>query len=102
MKKDVRFTYTNNKKPVEWENGVQEPSKISEESKIIKFPTRRKISSYYIKSDGNDKVPLPEESVGHCKNYRKCKQYNVVLGNDLCMDCWDKKTGSKGYGATST
>ena len=29
------------------------------------------------------------ESTGPCKWSRKCKNYDGVLGNGLCMDCWD-------------
>ena len=34
-----------------------------------------------------------EENFGRCKNYRLCKQDQVILGNGLCVACWDKKTG---------
>ena len=29
------------------------------------------------------------ETQGACKWSRKCKSYNVVLGNGLCEECWD-------------
>ena len=64
---------------------------------ILEFPVKRK-QKYYIESDKN--VALPSETVGDCKNWKRCRQYNVILGNGLCIDCWDKKTGSRGYGAT--
>ena len=37
-----------------------------------------------------NEVTLPRESFGMCKNQRNCKNYQVVLGNGLCMDCYDK------------
>ena len=36
------------------------------------------------------------ESTGPCKWSRKCKNYDVVLGNGLCMDCWDNGGRPKG------
>ena len=65
---------------------------------ILEFPVKPK-RRYYIQSTEVD-VALPKETVGDCKNWKRCRQYNVILGNGLCIDCWDKKTGSRGYGAT--
>lgn len=98
---DTRYSYTNSTEPKEWENGLHEDSK----GKIIKFPK----NPYYIKSHFDrpgatvnpyaiNKVPLPSETTGDCKNWKRCRQYNVTLGNGLCMKCWDKKTGSRRYG----
>ena len=36
---------------------------------------------------------IVNETFGQCKNSRRCRQFHVVLGNDLCVSCWDKKTG---------
>tara|TARA_Y100000296_G_C4964420_1_gene152659 strand:- start:98 stop:346 length:249 start_codon:yes stop_codon:yes gene_type:complete len=35
-------------------------------------------------------VTLPIASVGACRNNRNCKNYQVVLGNGLCMNCYDR------------
>ena len=53
-------------------------------------------------------VDLPIESFGDCLNHRNCRNYDVVLGDGLCVRCWDvdwkppgsrkprsKKTGNK-------
>ena len=37
-----------------------------------------------------DEVRLPLESTGICKYYKKCKNFDVPLGNGICMLCWDK------------
>ena len=98
----IRYKFTNTQKPVEWDNGIHEDSK----GKIIEIPKQH---SNYIKSDYRrqgatvnpyilNKVALPSETVGDCKNWKRCRQYNVILGNGLCMDCWDKKTGGRRYG----
>ena len=41
--------------------------------------------------------PLPKETIGACKNAYKrkgsaipCQSYYVVLGDGLCMKCWDR------------
>jgi len=34
-------------------------------------------------------VFLPEETFGNCENWRKCKSFDVSLGNGLCMNCYD-------------
>jgi len=31
----------------------------------------------------------PIESFGYCLNYCNCGGYDVVLGDGLCMRCWD-------------
>ena len=36
------------------------------------------------------------ETQGPCKWSRKCKNYDVLLGNGLCMDCWDNGGRPKG------
>jgi len=36
---------------------------------------------------------LPKVSHGACKNYKRCKNYNVVLGDRLCELCWDGRAG---------
>ena len=38
-----------------------------------------------------------QESIGNCKNWRKCKNLNVELGNGLCEECWDKKLTKRFY-----
>jgi len=37
-----------------------------------------------------DAVVMPESTTGHCRNYIKCKQFNVELANGYCIICWDK------------
>ena len=41
-------------------------------------------SGYIVKS-----VTMPEESVGHCKNYRRCRNFDTDLANGYCTECWD-------------
>ena len=52
-----------------------------------------------------------EESFGACKNSTvrvkrngrqtlKCKSFKAVLGNGLCMTCWDKEIESRANNAT--
>ena len=36
------------------------------------------------------------ETQGACKWSKKCKNFNVVLGNGLCMSCWDNGGRPKG------
>ena len=38
-------------------------------------------------------IPQPEHTVGVCKRWERCKQFNIDLGNGYCVQCWDK-----GYG----
>ena len=38
-----------------------------------------------------------QESIGNCKNRRKCKNLNVELGNGLCVECWDKNLSKRFY-----
>jgi len=58
---------------------------------------------------------FPIESFGDCQNHRNCHSYDVVLGDGLCVQCWDvnwkppgsrkprsKKTGSKKTGSKKT
>ena len=35
-------------------------------------------------------LPLPEESVGACRNVKFCRHRKVLLGNGYCVECWDK------------
>ena len=37
----------------------------------------------------NAVVHMPVVTIGHCKNVRSCKQWNVDLANGLCVRCWD-------------
>ena len=37
-----------------------------------------------------DEVVLPEESVGECRNAKRCRNHLTNLGNGYCMECWDK------------
>tara|TARA_Y100000593_G_scaffold95083_1_gene199335 strand:+ start:4583 stop:4753 length:171 start_codon:yes stop_codon:yes gene_type:complete len=37
-----------------------------------------------------DAVRLPEITEGNCRRSRRCKSFNVTLGDGLCMTCWDK------------
>jgi hypothetical protein len=37
-----------------------------------------------------DDVILPEATIGHCRNSRQCKQFNVELANGYCVKCWDR------------
>ena len=41
------------------------------------------------KYDPDDTEMHPVDTVGECKNSKKCKNFNVVLGNGYCMECWD-------------
>ena len=48
---------------------------------------------------------LPVKSFGECRNAVKktngrmvgCKQYHVVLGDGLCMKCWDARAATTGF-----
>ena len=31
-----------------------------------------------------------KETVGVCRNSNSCKSFKAVLGNGLCITCWDK------------
>ena len=35
-------------------------------------------------------VILPQEEVGTCKNWKRCRNFKVILGNGYCVDCYDK------------
>ena len=73
------------------------------------FPKSRKYigsdisrkNSWYVGASANPymitKVPLPSASVGKCRNSVRCKQYDVTLGNGLCVKCWDIRTGGRRY-----
>lgn len=37
------------------------------------------------------------ETTGNCKNWKKCRSINVTLGNDLCMECWDRGLSGRMY-----
>ena len=39
-----------------------------------------------------DKIPLPVEGRGPCKNSKRCGAIDsrTILGNGLCVDCWDR------------
>ena len=37
------------------------------------------------------------ESIGNCKNWKKCKNLDVELGNGLCVECWDKNLSKRFY-----
>jgi len=34
-------------------------------------------------------VILPIDSFGVCRQAKKCKNFDVVLGNGLCVNCYD-------------
>jgi len=36
------------------------------------------------------KVPLPMESYGTCKYVKTCGNREVILGNGVCVRCWDR------------
>ena len=49
-------------------------------------------------------LPMPKETIGACKNaYAKrgnskpCKSYSVVLGDGLCMHCWDRNLSAMSW-----
>ncbi len=35
------------------------------------------------------------ESFGSCTNWKRCRNFQVILGNGLCMKCWDKGVYSR-------
>ena len=41
------------------------------------------------KHGGKASVEPIVESFGYCLNHSNCHSYNVVLGDGLCMRCWD-------------
>ena len=49
--------------------------------------------------------PLPKETIGMCKNAvkgkgnsRPCGSFSVVLGDGLCMRCWDRSLAGMSWG----
>ena len=40
--------------------------------------------------DFDKEVTLPQESFGECRNWKKCRNFDVYLGNGYCAECWDK------------
>lgn len=64
---------------------------MTEETK--KQPTKHQHDSLFYRLE---KIPMPEESFGACKYVKRCKNWNVILGNGLCVRCWDKGL-DKGY-----
>ena len=34
--------------------------------------------------------PIPKESFGVCANYKSCQNFQAILGNGYCVECWDK------------
>ena len=49
--------------------------------------------------------PLPKEEIGMCRNAikgkgnsRPCGSFNVVLGDGLCMRCWDRSLAGMSWG----
>jgi len=36
------------------------------------------------------RVRIPTESYGRCKNAKRCNHWRTVLGDDLCVDCYDR------------
>ena len=36
-------------------------------------------------------VVMPEESFGTCKNYTKCRTYDVWLAWGMCVTCYDAR-----------
>ena len=53
-----------------------------------KSGSTREGSSYFY----NDivEVRMPTFTIGVCRNNKKCKQYDVELGDGYCIDCYDK------------
>ena len=37
-----------------------------------------------------EQIPMPRESFGTCKYVKKCESWNVILGNGICVKCWDR------------
>jgi hypothetical protein len=35
--------------------------------------------------------PIPAESYGKCKRAQKCGNWNTLLGDGFCVDCWDRE-----------
>jgi len=44
------------------------------------------------------KIPLPRESAGACRYARTCGNYNVILGDGVCVKCWDRGLDKKAKG----
>ena len=101
-----RFLFTNTLPSIKRENGVQKDNSVilendstkidydTYEKKAMVLPADKEIQSLI------SRAVIPRETTGSCKNSLKiggCKQYNVTLGNNLCMGCWDKRTGGKRY-----
>lgn len=40
-------------------------------------------------------VFLPNATFGHCRNYNKCRNFNVELANGYCITCWDRGLDDK-------
>ena len=36
------------------------------------------------------RVRIPTESYGRCKNAKRCNHWRTVLGDALCVDCYDR------------
>ena len=36
------------------------------------------------------KMPAPKETFGVCKNYKICRNFDVILGDGYCVECWDR------------
>ena len=50
----------------------------------------RRVEPRWNRKDSIPEVRLPVATMGHCRNYGKCRQFNVELANGYCITCWDK------------
>ena len=47
-------------------------------------------------------LPFPVESFGPCRQVQRCGNWEAVLGDGLCVKCWDSRcSAQKGRGAES-
>jgi len=38
---------------------------------------------------------MPRVTVGDCKNYKRCRQFNTELADGYCINCWDKSLDAR-------
>ena len=55
---------------------------IHGESLMLK-PTTKEAPRQY------QSLTLPTELQGMCRNAKRCRSWDVILGNGLCVTCWD-------------
>jgi len=72
---------------------------------VLGFKTRNNRTSINIKRNMSKRInettmlksTKVTETTGDCRNWKRCRSFSVLLGNGLCMECWDKNLTGRFY-----